>query len=182
MPVTPLSRGRRSAGQSLAEFALILPIFAMLSIGVLDATRVFAAQVAVTNAAREGAIFASRGGNYLIWCRDPGDPEAADPFVGAPVDCPGGTGSTNYGGDPANVAYRVAAQTLGLDHARVTLDPPRCGTGSTAPAATCVAGPTPRYVLVKVTYQFDMLTPVIGQLWGQSISISSTATARVSDQ
>jgi len=170
MPVTPLSRGRRSRGQSLVEFALLLPVFAMLTLGVLDATRIFAAHIAVSNAAREGAVFAGRAQNYLLWCRDPSDSGAADPYMTTSVSCPTGAGVV------------AAAQTMGLDRSRVTLDPARCGTGSSAPTATCVAGGSPKYVLVRVSYRFDMLTPLISQLWGGSVTLSASATARVNDQ
>jgi len=182
MPVTPLSRGRRSRGQSLVEFALLLPVFAMLTLGVLDATRIFAAHIAVSNAAREGAVFAGRAQNYLLWCRDPSDSGEADPYMTTSVSCPTGAASGNYAGDPGNIAYRVAAQTMGLDRSRVTLDPARCGIGSSAPTATCVAGGSTKYVLVRVSYRFDMLTPLISQLWGGSVTLSASATARVNDQ
>jgi Flp pilus assembly protein TadG len=45
-------------GQSLAEFALILPIFLLLVIAVFDVGRYVVAQNALTNAAREGVRLA----------------------------------------------------------------------------------------------------------------------------
>lgn len=41
-------------GQSLVEFALILPIFVLLIVGVFDLGRAFFSYIAITNAAREG--------------------------------------------------------------------------------------------------------------------------------
>lgn len=49
-------RGPRSRGQSLVEFALILPVFLLFFGAVLDLGRVAAAQVTVTNVAREAAF------------------------------------------------------------------------------------------------------------------------------
>lgn len=46
---------RLSRGQSLVEFALILPVFLMIFIGVFDAGRAIYAYSTVTNAARAGA-------------------------------------------------------------------------------------------------------------------------------
>ncbi len=46
-------------GQSLAEFALILPVLVLLMLGTIDFGRVFFAYVSVTNAARNGADYAS---------------------------------------------------------------------------------------------------------------------------
>ncbi len=42
-------------GQSLVEFALLLPILALIIFGVLELGRAFFAFIAITNAAREGA-------------------------------------------------------------------------------------------------------------------------------
>lgn len=50
-------RRRRSAGQSMVEFALILPLFLLLVFGVLDFGRAVYADSTITNAAREGARF-----------------------------------------------------------------------------------------------------------------------------
>jgi Flp pilus assembly protein TadG len=48
---------RRSSGQSMVEFALILPLFLLLVFGVLDFGRAVYADSTITNAAREGARF-----------------------------------------------------------------------------------------------------------------------------
>jgi hypothetical protein len=45
----------RRAGQSLIETAMLLPVLAFLTFGLLDFGRAYYFQVAVTNAAREGA-------------------------------------------------------------------------------------------------------------------------------
>lgn len=63
-------RERRPRGQSLVEFAIILPVFAMLFAATLDLGRLFYAQITLTNAAREGAFEAAR---------DPGQFKAGQP-------------------------------------------------------------------------------------------------------
>jgi Flp pilus assembly protein TadG len=50
---TPTRSFRR--GQSLVEFALVLPLLVMVVFGVLELGRVFFAYIAITNASREGA-------------------------------------------------------------------------------------------------------------------------------
>ncbi len=50
-------RGRRG-GQSLAEFALVLPIFLILLLGLFDVGRLIFVYNGLTNAAREGARLA----------------------------------------------------------------------------------------------------------------------------
>jgi Flp pilus assembly protein TadG len=52
-------RDRRSRGQSLAEFALVIPIFLLLMVSLFDLGRAVFAYNSVTNAAREGARFAA---------------------------------------------------------------------------------------------------------------------------
>ncbi len=50
---------RASIGQSIVEFALILPGMLMLVMGVLEIGRLFYIKVALQNAAREGAYYLS---------------------------------------------------------------------------------------------------------------------------
>jgi Flp pilus assembly protein TadG len=50
---------RRDRGQALVEAALVAPLFFMIFFGVIDLARVIWANDVVTNAAREGARFAS---------------------------------------------------------------------------------------------------------------------------
>ncbi len=45
----------RSNGQSLVEFALIVPVFLMIAFGTIDFGLAFDASITVSNAAREGA-------------------------------------------------------------------------------------------------------------------------------
>lgn len=45
----------RSSGQSLAEFALLVPVLAMIFLSIVQFAFIFAAQVGVTNALREAA-------------------------------------------------------------------------------------------------------------------------------
>src|SRR5512142_69595 len=53
-------RARRSwRGQSLVEFALVVPVFFFLLAGAIDFGRLFYTYVGVTNAAREGAAYAA---------------------------------------------------------------------------------------------------------------------------
>lgn len=54
------AKTKKSKGQSLVEFALILPILLLLILGALDIGRIITTKIAVTNAAREGANFLSR--------------------------------------------------------------------------------------------------------------------------
>jgi len=54
------AKSKKTRGQSLVEFALILPILLLLVLGALDIGRIITTKIAVTNAAREGANYLSR--------------------------------------------------------------------------------------------------------------------------
>jgi Flp pilus assembly protein TadG len=51
---------KNSPGQSLVEFAVVLPVLLLLVMGVIDFGRVYFAYVSVTNGARNGAEYASQ--------------------------------------------------------------------------------------------------------------------------
>ena len=55
-----MNKARRQRGQSLVEAALILPVLLLLLVGVVDLGRAMSAKIALTNASREGARYASR--------------------------------------------------------------------------------------------------------------------------
>ncbi|MBN1955206.1 MAG: pilus assembly protein [Anaerolineae bacterium] len=58
-----MKKTKRQKGQSLVEFALLLPILLIIMAGVLDLGRLYYTYVAVTDAAAEGASYASRHPN-----------------------------------------------------------------------------------------------------------------------
>ena len=58
--VSRLRRRPRSRGQSLVEFALILPLLLIFLATVLDLGRIYYANISLLNAAREGAFQASK--------------------------------------------------------------------------------------------------------------------------
>jgi hypothetical protein len=57
-PMTSLPRGRKGRGQAMVEFALVIPIFLLLLVGLFDLGRAVFAFNTLTNAAREGARMA----------------------------------------------------------------------------------------------------------------------------
>jgi Flp pilus assembly protein TadG len=52
------SRRRRSGGQSLVEFALVIPVFLAILFGILDFGFMLYSRITLINATREGARFA----------------------------------------------------------------------------------------------------------------------------
>ena len=164
----PPRRGQR--GQSLIEFAFVIPILLILVIGVADFGRIFAHGLALEAAARDAAEI---GANEYL----------ANPP--APLDQPAPAGLATYY-DPLHVrAARVVCAEL-RDLPNANFDPvttncpgmpliavcvhdgqdPSCGTevfGSTVPAqcsgmstmpTNTQSGSTSRWVEVRVCYRF----------------------------
>lgn len=57
--------GRRQEGVSLAEFALILPYFLLIILGMVDMGRGFNTYIGVMNATREGVVWLANNGDDL---------------------------------------------------------------------------------------------------------------------
>lgn len=87
--VTRTVRGGR--GQSLVEFALILPVLVILLLGIIDFGMGLRSYISLTNATREGARFAAVGNTAGIY----------------PTDCDGLTNTSVIG--------RVCVALEGLD-------------------------------------------------------------------
>ena len=154
----------RSRGQTLVEFALILPVFLLMTLGVVDGARIFTSYISITNAAREGALYAANGTNYLNWCSST-----------TTVACPTGYSAlTNQKANPDNIAFRVQQESSGLTQASIVLDQPTC---ANAGGTTIPCGPSAARVTIKVRYSMPLFVPVIGALLGSPVQMSATTSA-----
>jgi len=135
----------RTRGQSLVELALILPIFMLFFAAILDLGRIAAAQIAVQNAAREGAFQAAD------------TPTDFDSSVG----CPAG-GATN------KIYCRVKLESSG----GVSVDPTDVAVSCNP--VTCATG-IGNTVTVRVTGHFRLLTPLMGVFFGGNQNVTFTA-------
>lgn len=59
------ARERRDEGQTLAEFALILPLFMVMLMGLIEFSLAFNANLSINQASQNGALLASQAGNSL---------------------------------------------------------------------------------------------------------------------
>ena len=136
----------------------MLPVFLTLTLGVVDGARIFTAYIAITNASREGALYAASGTNYTKWCS-----------TTSTVACPSGYAASNQSTDPDNIAYRVQQETNGLTQASVILSSPTC---DTTPCST-----TSTKVTVKVQYSMTLLVPFVSAVMGQPVQMAASTTA-----
>lgn len=131
---------RRSRGQTIVEFAVVLPIILMFLLIGIDAGRAFFTWVQLNNAAREGAAYA-----------------AANPTDSAPG-----------GGIWSRVAQEKNAQSqVGEGATTVTVSCTRGGTygASTGVAMPCADSPggvgAGNFVTVSVAEPFSFVTPLV---------------------
>src|SRR5215210_3177464 len=141
----------RSRGQSLVELALILPVFMLFFAAVLDLGRIAAAQIAITNAAREAAFQAAR---------TPSDFNASS-------SCPA-DGKTN------RIYCRARLESGGA----VTISP--ADLAVTCSPASCNSG-IGNSVTVRVTGHFTLLTPLMSAFFSgrQNITFNGSSTANI---
>ena len=150
-PGTARQRGR---GQALVEFAIIIPVFLLLLFALLDFGRVIYAQQTITQDAREGA----RAG--LV----------------AALDSPITTSSYQKIRDAAlKMAPGVtlaSSNITGLTGAcsATVADSVSAGTCLFPDGVACTNAANPPRVVVKISVTVPLLTPIISNLVGGSIT------------
>jgi Flp pilus assembly protein TadG len=164
-------RRRRTAGQSLVEFALVLPVFMSIIFGILDLGRAVWALDIANHAAAEAARFAIvHGGNANTYC-PVGPPAATANIPAASEACPNPSPSKEMIFDVARKAAIGAGGTV-----TVTACYGHVCSGNIDQAGYTNARGTP--VTVRVTIQVTIFT---GALLGVSdVSVTGSATMTVS--
>ena len=166
------TRWRGRAGQSLVEMAMVLPILAILTFGLVDFGRGYYFQVSVTNAAREGARVA-----ILNIYTGPQTPNCSSANT-----CPVQTDLNITNAVTKELMYSAITPTS------VTICPPHDSTGSTAGCPNTsnrvdkwtsgLAANLNYYVTVTVKYDFQLYTPLMQQLVGNPIHMSVSVQMR----
>jgi hypothetical protein len=144
----------------MVEFALVLPLMLFLMAIAADFGRLFYAYVAVENAAKEGALYGSR----TPLCVDSSN-----------VACP----------DPGNVQWHAQNEASNLVSGGTSLLTPTTtcrGPGINGPLTLrqlindCVPGDT---YIVSVSYDFQLITPILGSVLGSGLTLTATHQAAV---
>ena len=161
----------------MVEFALILPIFLVLTLGVVDMARLFTSYISLTNGVSSAAIYAG-GGAYLSWCATGGAvPCPVKDAAGAPYTTP----STNKAADPANIAYQINIECDWTDARPDHAAPSPCAHRPRVPPLRwrCTSTASGAYSRVTVTasYNFQFLTPFVSNLTGPITMTASTSAA-----
>jgi Flp pilus assembly protein TadG len=124
---------------------LILPVFIVLTLGVVDFARVFSSHIALRNAIREGALYATN------WTKS------------------GNTSTPGYA-STALVTTAMQPQLSG-----VTVTSVRCSTSTDFNGAgPCPPSENANvsYVQVKATYSVTLFTPLLSTIVGGTINLA----------
>jgi len=189
-PPAVAKRRERQDGQTLVEFALVLPIFLLVVFGLLDVGRLVFTNSALSQAAREGARLAATEAGWI---------GVTAPSCATPAEI----ASTRPGGHvcPTDVAEFRANVLDAVNRMTVTLGPITalhlsCNAGDLAdPAPTgawtegtggngCQDGSgaaiasSGDLVSVRVEYTYGVFTPIINTFLG-SVPLSGAASMTI---
>ena len=150
----------RTRGQALVEFVIVLPVMLLILLVAVDFGRLFFSYIAVNNAAREGANYASL--------------HAADVDSGFPL--------TAYETETINAASGEANVQGQRGEGALTVDPPFCftppATKMDCDAASDFAPGIGNQVRVTASLSFTFFTPIISGIVGV-LPLTASATAPV---
>ena len=156
-------------GQSLVEFALVLPIFLLLLFGLIDGGRFVYLNSVVSQAAREGARLATVEARWL------GSADPSCDAVGGPT-CPSTvTGPGSLQADVVAAVNRMVAPFGSVSSSNVFIrctDPGNLPSGAWT-GVSCVDNGPEMVVSVRVVMTFNPLTPGISGI--RTITTSGAA-------
>jgi TadE-like protein len=189
MAVIRLARGRHGqGGQTLVEFALAVPIFALVFFGLFDVGKLVYTNSVLSQAAREGARL---GATEAAWIGVPGDgcvTDAASISSGNPGAhvCP--TDVTTFKANIVTAVNRMIAGVGAISAVHIScndgsgLDPAPAGAWTeSAGGNACHDGTgnamssTGDLVSVRVEFTYQPITPIISSIIG-SVPLSGSST------
>lgn len=164
-------RSRRGAGQSLVEFALVIPIFLLVLFGLLDMGRAVYSNNTLAQAAREATRLAATQA-FWVGNSDPACNAAAGPV------CPGTVAALKTNVDAAANQMAIGLGTLATSQIYMQCNPPASPPSGAWTGSTCNSRGFGDIVSVRVVYTFTMITPIVGQI-ANNLSMSASATMLV---
>jgi Flp pilus assembly protein TadG len=167
-----MTRREKSRGQAMVEFALVIPVFILLMVGIFDLGRVVWVNDTLATAAREAARFAIvHGGSEGTLC-PVGPPATTAVIPAASASCP-------YPAPSRQAIKDVAQKWAAGTSANVTVSVCYGVVTSCSGDADQVINPPPTdargtQVMVTVTSVVDLSLPSFVGFSGFSLSASST--------
>jgi Flp pilus assembly protein TadG len=162
----------RRRGQSLVEFALVLPIFLLMLFGLIDVGRFVYLNTTLSQAAREGARLGSVEASY----RGSADPACGT--AGGPI-CPANDATLLADVRAASNRMMTPFGSVATTSMSCVLAPP----GGTPPSGnwtgtTCSNHAPGNVISVRVTAPFQAITPLISGLFGPT-TLAGAATMTI---
>ena len=164
-----MARGKRERGQSVVEFALVLPVMVFLMLAIVDFSRIYTTMLSVESAAREAADFGTFGSQK--W---------NDAIVQMPVDgteakmrlraCVASSNLPDYVGPDDACTNPSFSYELSLDKG-ATWVPYSAGLGCDDPVRE-----PPCWVRVTLSYDFHVFTPLNLTFFDRTFGLPSTVT------
>ncbi len=166
--VARATRSRRSAGQSLVETAIALPVLIALVLGVTDIGRGFYFKEAVTNAARQAmrlAVSSSQHAAADTVCASGGTATTNIPSAGGPLATIANTAALESSANGTAAGSVISGATLTVTW--------HCQGGvaisnSTNPSFTDPADARSAAVRVRLDYTMGLVTPFVSGLLSQT--------------
>lgn len=166
----------RSRGQAVVEFALILPVFLLMTVGVVDVARVFTSYISLTNGVSNAALYAGSGG-FNNWCAS--DILLDKTTSGSIGNACAAANSLRFVASPANVAYQIQTEATGLNLPTVVVSKPQCLSGATWGDCSITTPGTYTQVRITADYNMTLLTPLVGAIMGSPIHLTAATTAAI---
>jgi hypothetical protein len=148
------ARSIRDRGASIVELALVAPVMVLLVFGVLDLATGYRMQIRLENAAREGAVFAQVRPNRVDGCADGKD------IV-----------SRVHAEDDGLASMPIEVVVLTEDGLGAVVEPVSGCSGS--------HGSPGKRQRVEVSAVFDVMTPMVERIVGDTIVITGAAEIEV---
>lgn len=159
------SRSRGKRAQALAEMAVMVPFLIIGMMGMLDLGRAFYYQIAITNAVREGARYAVTP--YYLGLNP--SCNSIPPYPDPGSNCV----SAGDGVIEARINQELQGTGIQIPSSQINVIPDQ-GT-----RVSSFGGGTSQYpITVSASYQFYFITPIIGSLIGNPLTIKTSATFR----
>lgn len=160
---------RFESGQSLVEFALILPIMLVIMLAVLDLSRVYTTMLTIESGAREAADFGTFGSqkwDAAVVAVVPGGTEANMKLRA----CTAASALPDYIGPDDDCANPSFSYLLSGDRGSTW------GPYDTAMACDDPTRSSPCWLKVTLEYDFQLIAPLNLEMLGVTLGIPNTLT------
>lgn len=176
---TPRRRRKRDSGQSVVEFAIVVPVVMLLLIGIADFGRLYTSAVAVESASREAADFGAFQASN--WSAANVNTTVAMMEQRACVAAAGSHLEGYQTTDPTNATCTNPSFACTLEHSGSSVDCSASGgsVNSFDCSAPVAAGQTPCTVWVRLGYEFRTILGIPPM--PASIQLTRDSRFRVSD-